>query len=99
MTSTAPVRDSLRVILRTLRDDMESGDRDAMRAEMQEHGPVISRLWKDLSKRDKQFYTDATKAFTSEERKKFEQWQEDEKKAHEADHRRGPGAAERRGWT
>jgi len=91
MAATASVRDSLRATLRNLRDKRDSGDREAMHAEMRESEPVISRLWKDLSKRDKQFYKDVTKTFTKDERKKFEKWQDDKKKAYEAERRHGPG--------
>lgn len=99
MAATAPARDSLRLILRSLREERVPGDPDEMRSEMRERGAVVSSLWKDVSKRDKRFYKDVTKAFTKDERKKFEKWQDEKKKAHEAERRRGPGGAERPGWT
>ena len=80
MAATATVRDSLRSMLRSMDERRDSGDREAMRTEMRARGPVVSRLWKDLSKRDKQFYKDVTKTFAKEERKKFERWQDDKEK-------------------
>jgi hypothetical protein len=91
MIATAPVRDSLRTIMKDLRDARDTGDRDAMRAAMRERGAVISRLWKDLSKRDERFYKDMKKSLTKEQRKRFEKWQDDEKKAREAERPQGPG--------
>lgn len=99
MAATATVRDSIRSMLRSLDERRESGDREAMRTEMRARGPVVSRHWKDLSKRDKQFYKDVTKTFTKDERKKFEQWQDDKEKSRKAERRFGPGGGERPGWT
>jgi hypothetical protein len=96
MQETAPVRDSLRTILNALRDARERGDREAMRSAMREHRDVVSRLWKDLSKRDEQFYKTVKKSLTKEQRKRFEQWQEDEEQAREAERPGGP-AGPRRG--
>ena len=56
MAATATVRDSIRNMLRRLDETRESGDREAMRTEMRARGAVVSRLWKDLSKRDREFY-------------------------------------------
>ena len=46
-----------------------------------------------------QFYKDATKGFTKDEQKRFKQWQDDDKKAQEAERRHAPGGSERPGWS
>jgi Spy/CpxP family protein refolding chaperone len=84
MTTTEPWRDSLRTAMRSLRSMRESGDRDAMRAAMREQAPEVSRLWDELAKQDQSFDKGLKKVLTKEQRKQYEKWRDEEKKAREA---------------
>ncbi len=87
MDCTTSERDSLRAAMKTLRDARDNGDRDAMRAAFREHGSDIRRLWQDLSKRDEAFDKEATKSLTKDQRKKLEQWQDEQAKARDEERR------------
>ena len=80
MDSTRTVRDSLRSALKWLRDARDNGDREGMRAAFRQHGPDVRRLWKDLSKRDEAFDKSTKEILTKDQRKKLEQWQDQQEK-------------------
>jgi len=82
MTATRPARDSLRAGLKAARAAFVDGDRAAARAS----APEITRLWKDLSKQDEKFEKELGKMLDKEQRKRYEQWRDDQRKA--ADERR-----------
>jgi hypothetical protein len=87
MDTTSAARDSLRTVMRGLRDARDAGDREAMRAGFHERAPLVSRLWKDLSKRDQSFVKEAKKSLTKDQRAKFEQWQDEQAKEKEEQQR------------
>ena len=89
MAESKPQRDSARVARETMRSAFADHDREAA----QQQAKVLQRLGKDLRQRDEAF--DKSLAFlTKDQRKQYDDWKKDQKKAREEQRRdrfRGDG--------
>jgi hypothetical protein len=95
MAETKPQRDSARVARETMRSAFADRDREAA----QQQARILQRLGKGLRQRDEAF--DKSLAFlTKDQRKQYDDWKKDQKKAREEQRRdrfRGDGGEGPRG--
>jgi Spy/CpxP family protein refolding chaperone len=77
MTRTKPARDSARVAMQSLRTAMDARDRSAVR----QQADLLGELGKELSKGDDSFDKSVKPILTKDQRKQYDDWKKDRKKA------------------